>query len=62
MNVKFNRQGCLEKVLKWISNDNITDYMAQHQKDANASELLQYFQNVINWVENIFPKYFSDMK
>lgn len=56
------RQEYLEKVLKWISNDNITDYMAQHQKDANASELWQYFQNVINWVENIFPKYFSDMK
>lgn len=36
--------------------------MAQHQNDSNASELWQYFQNVINWVENIFPKYFSDMK
>lgn len=56
------RQEILETVLKWISNDDIKNYMAIHQHDTNASELWQYFQNVINWVKNIFPNYRKEMK
>ena len=33
------RQDYLETVLKWISDDNIEDYMAIHQNDNNAYEL-----------------------
>ena len=36
--------------------------MAQHKSDEDADELWQYFQDVVHWVEKIFPKYFSDMK
>ena len=32
----------------------ITDYMAAHKSDADADELWQYFQDVINWVQKIF--------
>ena len=56
------RQDYLETVLKWISENNVEDYMAQHQHDVNAAELWQYFQQVINWVGAIFPVYRKEMK
>ena len=48
------RQEYLETALKWISNDNIAEYMSVHQHDMNANELWLYFQNVINWIEVTF--------
>ncbi|MBM6825345.1 HNH endonuclease family protein [Veillonella magna] len=61
-----NRQELLEKALKGIcENKNIseiTEYMAIHKSDADADELWQYFQDVIHWVEKIFPDYQADMK
>ncbi len=60
-----NRQDYLETVLNWISdreNCKIEDYMSVHQHDSHATPLWQYFQRVINWVQNIFPKYRKEMK
>lgn len=61
-----NRQELLEKALKGICGfkgiSEITEYMSLHKSDADANELWQYFQDVIYWVEKIFPKYYSDMK
>lgn len=61
-----NRQELLEKALKGICDNrgikDITEYMALHKSDADADELWQYFQDVIHWVEKIFPKYYADMK
>jgi hypothetical protein len=48
------RQEYLETALKWISNDNIADYMAKHQHDINANELWLYFSSVIEWVKTTF--------
>lgn len=61
------RQEILETALEWISDrDNLTidEYMSRHQHDQNASELWQYYQDVINWVEKIFPptQYRKEMK
>jgi hypothetical protein len=56
------RQDYLETTIKWVSNDRIEDYMAQHQLDPDANELWLYFQNVITWVKTIFPKYRKEMK
>ena len=56
------RQDYLEAVLRWISDGEIEEYMASHQHDENASELWQYFQTVISWVETIFPVYRKEMK
>jgi hypothetical protein len=50
-----NRQEILEKALKWISNSQIDQYMADHQHDSNADELWQYFQSMIDWVNRVFP-------
>ena len=60
-----NRQAYLETALKWISSKEgktIPDYMSEHQHDSNATESWLYFQNVINWVTTIFPKYRREMK
>ncbi len=61
-----NRQELLEKALKGMCEKqgvkDITEYMAAHKSDLDADELWQYFQDVIYWVEKIFPQYYPDMK
>lgn len=61
-----NRQELLEKALKGICGyqnvNDVSEYMALHRGDEDANELWQYFQDVFNWVEKIFPVYYSDMK
>ncbi len=56
------RQDFLETAIKWKNDDEIDQYMAEHQHKPNANELWLYFQNVINWVKVIFPKYRREMK
>jgi len=57
----LNRQDYLETVLRWISDDQIEDYMGKHQHDSNADELWEYFQSVIAWVQKVFPDYRREM-
>lgn len=56
------RQDYLETVLKWINQDEVEAYMAEHQHDANANELWLYFEAVIAWVKATFPEYRREMK
>lgn len=56
------RQEYLEKAIKWISNDDIKEYMAKHQHDANGGALWRYFQAVISWVESTFTVKRNSMK
>ena len=58
----LNRQAYLERALEWTSKDKPEDYMSVHQKAADAQELWQYFQSVINWVQIVFPNYRKEMK
>lgn len=55
------RQEYLETALSWINDGKIEDYMAKHQHDKTASELWNYFQNVIAWVREVFPNYRREM-
>ena len=48
------RQEYLEAAIKWISNNDINEYMATHQDDETANELWEHFQAVINWVKTTF--------
>lgn len=60
-----NRQQLLEKVLTWkaqTENKTIDEYMAMHKSDHDADELWQYWQDIINWIQKIFPHYDSTMK
>jgi hypothetical protein len=56
------RQDYLETAIKWINDGNVEQYMAEHQQEPNANELWLYFQNVINWVNVVFPTYRKEMK
>ncbi len=56
------RQEYLETAISWINDGKIVDYMAINQHKPNAKALWVYFQDVINWVNEIFPNYRSEMK
>ena len=59
---KAIRQEYLETAIKWINDGDIEAYMAEHQHDENAEPLWKYFQDVIAWVESVFPNYYTEMK
>lgn len=52
----------LETAIKWISVDNVKQYMADHQNDDNADALWQHFREVIEWVQRTFTEYHREMK
>ena len=56
------RQEYLETVISWLSDDNIEQYMADHQHNPNANALWLYFTSVINWIKVVFPNYRKEMK
>ncbi len=56
------RQEILQTAIDWINDGKIEEYMSKYQHEPNANELWLYFQNVINWVIVIFPKYRKEMK
>jgi hypothetical protein len=59
---KLNRQEYLERALQWISKNKVEDYMSVHQHDADAQELWQHYQAVLDWVKRTFPEYRKIMK
>lgn len=66
------RQELLETVLEWIASrdglkggvdkDPVAEYMATHQNDANCDDLWGYFQDIIHWIQKVFPNYRKQMK
>ena len=56
------RQEYLETAIKWISKDNVNDYMAINQHEQNANILWNYYQSVINWVRTTFKEKRKYMK
>jgi hypothetical protein len=58
----YLRQDYLETIIKWISNNNIKEYMSRNQHNKDAGELWLYFKKVIDWVELLFTQYRREMK
>lgn len=56
-----NRQDYLRAALDWVSGGNIDNYMSNHRKDADISELKKHFTSVIDWVSSVFIDLTSDM-
>lgn len=56
------RQDYLETAIKWISEDDIEEYMGSHQDDPTAINLWNYFQSVISWVGANFTNKRNFMK
>jgi 5-methylcytosine-specific restriction endonuclease McrA len=57
-----NRQEFLERALEWVSKGNIGDYMSQHRKDTNITELKTYFNCVIDWASSVFIEVENEMR
>lgn len=59
-NKNANRQEILAQVIAWrIGSDkdeDICGYMEEHMTDPNASDLWDYFVNVINWADTMFSE------
>ena len=62
INGTANRQDFLERALDWVSKGNISDYMKQHRRDDNITELKTYFNAVLGWVNSVFPTPCDKMK
>ena len=62
INGTANRQDFLERALDWVSKGNISDYMKQHRRDDNITELKTYFNAVLGWVNSVFPTPHDKMK
>ena len=56
------RQEYLETAIKWISNNDIEEYMGLHQDDPTAINLWNHFQSVISWVDASFTNKRKIMK
>jgi hypothetical protein len=58
-NKDANRQGILEQVITWKigskEDADICQYMEEHVNDEDASDLWNYFVNVIDWIKEVFP-------
>ena len=58
-NKNANRQEILAQVISWRvgsdKDEDICQYMEDHINDTDASDLWDYFNNVIDWINEIFP-------
>ena len=58
-NKNANRQEILAQVIGWkvnsMEDSDICQYMEEHIYDENALDLWNYFNNVINWIKELFP-------
>lgn len=48
------RQDYLERAIRWISANNIDDYMARHHHHPDAVPLWEHFRTVIGWAKAVF--------
>lgn len=64
-NKNANRQEILEQVISWRigskEDADICNYMEAHINDKDASDLWNYFNNVINWITTVFHEYDKGM-
>ncbi len=58
-NKNANRQEILAQVISWrigsTEDADICQYMEDHINDPDASDLWNYFNDIINWINEIFP-------
>lgn len=50
-----NRQDFLATALEWVSHDNTEKYMRDHRYSNDITELVNYFNSVIDWAKTVFP-------
>lgn len=56
------RQEVLEKAIKWVSKNDIENYMAKNQHQPTAQQLYADFQNIMIWAKSTFPVKRKELK
>jgi len=61
---KVNRQDYLHTALEWVAKgeENISTYMSDHRQDNHITELKNYFNSVIGWIESVFSVITDEMR
>ena len=57
-----SRQEILQEALRWVSHDQIKEYMQEHRRNENINGLKNYFNDVISWIEHTFDDVYPKMK
>ena len=55
------RQAILAKALEWVSKGNVRDYLKDHRYSSEITDLTQYFESVIAWIDGVFKETRSEM-
>ena len=57
-----NRQDFLATALEWVSRGKAEEYMRDHRFSSDITELVNYFNSVIDWVRTVFPLVENEMR
>lgn len=57
-----NRQDILATALEWVSRGKTEAYMRDHRFRSDITELVNYFNSVIDWVRTVFPLVENEMR
>lgn len=57
-----NRQDILATALEWVSLGKTEEYMRDHRFSSDITELVNYFNSVIDWVRTVFPLVENEMR
>lgn len=57
-----NRQDFLSTALDWVSRGKAEEYMRDHRFSSDITELVNYFNSVIDWVRTVFPLVENEMR
>lgn len=58
----IKRQDILAKALSWVSNGEVSEYMAKHRFDAEITELRAHFDDIIGWASITFTDDYKEQK
>lgn len=56
------RQDFLAVALDWVSHGKVSEYMSQHRNTDDISEVVTYFNTVINWASTVFVNIRREMR
>ena len=57
-----NRQDILATALEWVSRGHNEEYLKDHRFSSDITELVNYFNSVIDWVRTVFPLVENEMR
>lgn len=57
-----NRQDILATALEWVSRGKAEEYMCDHRFNSDITELVNYFNSVIDWIRTVFPLVENEMR